>query len=111
GVSADDNQGIGGYDRIMGPNGQAQYFARDMGEACQILLRHYEHTYVMPGERFPRRAKTTDPITRDVRTSAHTMAGDAEFTHVGDVFSDTTNPGRKKSFDIRQVMKAAIDQD
>ena len=27
-VSAEDNQGIGGYDRIMGFNGQAQYFAR-----------------------------------------------------------------------------------
>ena len=38
GVSAEDNQGIGGYERIMGPNGQAQYFARDIGEACQILL-------------------------------------------------------------------------
>jgi hypothetical protein len=25
GVAAEDNQGIGGYERIMGPNGQAQY--------------------------------------------------------------------------------------
>ncbi len=32
GVSAEDNEGIGGYERIMGPNGQAQYFARDMAE-------------------------------------------------------------------------------
>ena len=29
-VSAEDNQGIGGYDRIMGLNGQAQYLARDI---------------------------------------------------------------------------------
>ena len=55
-VSAEDNQGIGGYDRIMGFNGQAQYWARDIDDACQILLRHYDHTYVAPGERFPRRA-------------------------------------------------------
>ena len=27
GVSAEDNAGIGGYDRVMGPNGQAQYWA------------------------------------------------------------------------------------
>ena len=27
GVSAEDNYGIGGYDRVMGPNGQAQYWA------------------------------------------------------------------------------------
>ena len=60
-VSAEDNLGIGGYDRIMGPNGEAQYWARDIAEACSILFRHYEHTYVAPGERFPRRADTRDP--------------------------------------------------
>ena len=31
---------------------------RDLADACEILLRHYEHTYVAPGERFPRRAAT-----------------------------------------------------
>ena len=70
GVSAEDNFGIGGYDRVMGPNGQAQYWARDIADACRILLRHYEHTYVAPGERFPRRAPTADPVERDVRTCA-----------------------------------------
>ena len=34
GVSAEDNFGIGGYDRIMGPNGQAQYWAPDLAGAC-----------------------------------------------------------------------------
>ena len=66
-VSAEDNIGIGGYEHIMGPNGQAQYWARDLRDACQILLRHYAHCYLMPGERFPRRAATTDPVARDVR--------------------------------------------
>jgi acetyl-CoA carboxylase carboxyltransferase component len=66
-ISAEDNQGIGGYDRIMGINGQAQYWAHDIDEACHILLRHYDHTYVAPGERFPRRAATIDPTDRDVR--------------------------------------------
>jgi acetyl-CoA carboxylase carboxyltransferase component len=32
GVSAEDNFGIGGYDRVMGPNGQAQYWAADLAE-------------------------------------------------------------------------------
>ncbi|HME09979.1 MAG TPA: carboxyl transferase domain-containing protein [Bryobacteraceae bacterium] len=111
GVSAEDNQGIGGYDRIMGPNGQAQYWARDIDEACHILLRHYEHTYIAPGERFPRPAETTDPIGRDVRTYPHAKGGEDGFALVGDIFSDETNPGRKKSFDIRKVMLAVIDQD
>ncbi|HLZ40107.1 MAG TPA: carboxyl transferase domain-containing protein [Candidatus Sulfotelmatobacter sp.] len=110
GISAEDNQGIGGYDRIMGINGQAQYWAHDIDEACHILFRHYDHTYVMPGERFPRLAATTDPIERDVQEFPH-VSGSEGFTRVGDIFADETNPGRKKSFDIRTVMTAAIDQD
>ena len=51
----------------MGFNGQAQYWARDIDEACHILLRHYEHTYVAPGERFPAQGRDRDPIDRDVR--------------------------------------------
>jgi acetyl-CoA carboxylase carboxyltransferase component len=108
GISAEDNQGIGGYDRIMGINGQAQYWAHDIDEACQILFRHYDHTYVMPGERFPRRAATSDAIERDVQDYAH--AGDG-FARVGDIFNNETNPGRKKSFDIRSVMMATVDRD
>ncbi len=109
-VSAEDNQGIGGYDRIMGFNGQAQYFARDLHEACQILLQHYEHTYVSPAERFPRRALTRDPYDRDVRLYPH-GGGDGSFALVGEIFSDVTNPGRKKSFEIRKVMMSVVDQD
>ncbi|MBZ5664530.1 MAG: ATP-grasp domain-containing protein [Acidobacteriia bacterium] len=114
-ISAEDNQGIGGYDRIMGINGQAQYWARDIDEACHILMRHYDHTYVAPGERFPRRAATSDPLDRDVRVHPHGRNGngngDDGFDTIGEILSDETNPGRKRSFDIRKVMMAAIDQD
>ena len=95
----------------MGLNGQAQYWARDIDEACRILLRHYEHTYVVPGERFPRRAATTDPIARDVQLYQHGNSREEGFVRVGEIFSDDTNPGRKKSFDIRTVMMAVVDQD
>ena len=107
GVSAEDNQSIGGYERIMGRNGQAQYLARDLTDACRILLRHYDHAYVAPGERFPRPAPTTDARDRDVRRAPH----GGEFATVGEVFAETTNPGRKKPFEIRRVMAAVIDQD
>jgi acetyl-CoA carboxylase carboxyltransferase component len=110
GVSAEDNFGIGGYDRIMGPNGQAQYWAPDLVAACEILFAHYEHTYVAPGERFPRRATTTDPVDRDVRSHPH-HAPNSEFATVGDIFSMEMNPERKKPFDIRAVMRAVADQD
>ena len=110
-ISAEDNQGIGGYDRIMGVNGQAQYFARDIDEACQTLMRHYEHAYVAPGERFPRRARSTDPRDRDIRFYPYADTPTNTFRQVGDVFSDEMNSGRKKSFDIRKVMMAVRDQD
>ncbi|HEX9306370.1 MAG TPA: carboxyl transferase domain-containing protein [Anaeromyxobacter sp.] len=110
-VSAEDNAGIGGYERIMGPNGQAQYRAGSVAEAIQLLFRHYEHAYVAPGERVPRRAVTHDPADRDVRRFPHGPAGGAGFDTVGDVLGVEKNPDRKKPFDIRRVMAACIDQD
>jgi len=111
GVSAEDDTGIGGFDRVMGVNGEAQYWARDVDEACRILLRHYEHSYVAPGERFPRRAPTGDPSDRDICSFPHGRDGGAGFDFVGEIFSDETNPGRRKPFDIRRVMRATVDQD
>jgi acetyl-CoA carboxylase carboxyltransferase component len=110
GVSAEDNFGIGGYDRIMGPNGQAQYWAPDLAGACAVLLDYYEHSYVAPGERFPRRAQTADAADRDVREAPHSAPG-SELATVGAIFSDETNPGRKQPFDIRSVMRAVTDSD
>jgi acetyl-CoA carboxylase carboxyltransferase component/biotin carboxyl carrier protein len=111
GVSADDNFGIGGYERVMGPNGQAQYWAPSLADACELLLHHYEYTYVKPGERFPRRIATSDPANRDVRPFPHAAVPDCDFTVVGDVFSADRNPERKKPFDVRSVMRSVTDQD
>jgi acetyl-CoA carboxylase carboxyltransferase component len=108
GVSAEDNFGIGGYDRIMGPNGQAQYWAPDLSGAVDVLLAHYAHTYRAPGERFPRPALTADPVDRDISNSPHAGPG-CDFTSVGEIF--TANPGRKKPFDIRSLLYAVADCD
>ncbi|MEU7612612.1 biotin carboxylase N-terminal domain-containing protein [Micromonospora sp. NPDC049204] len=110
GVSAEDNFGIGGYARVMGPNGQAQYFVPTLAAAQEILLSHYAHTYVTQGERGPRRASTIDPVTRDVTASPHHHP-DSDFITVGDIFSATANPDRKKPFAIRAVLQAVSDQD
>ena len=97
GVSAEDNFGIGGYDRVMGPNGQAQYWAPNLAAACEILFAHYDHAYVAPGERFPRRAETSDPVDRDVCAFPHVHPS-SDFTTVGDIFSDaTTRTARSRS--------------
>lgn len=110
-VSAEDNHGIGGYERVMGPNGQAQYFASSFTEACEILRRHYELTYVVPGERFSRRRLTADPVDRDVCTSPHAALTGSPFRSVGDVFSAELNPERKQPFDMRSVMRSVADAD
>ena len=110
GVSAEDNFGIGGYDRVMGPNGQAQYWAPHLPAALDVLMQHYAHTYVVPGESGPRRAETTDPSDRDITSYPHNTP-DSDFTTVGEIFSSTSNPERKKAFDIRTVMRAVADQD
>ncbi|MEP7090328.1 MAG: carboxyl transferase domain-containing protein, partial [Nocardioidaceae bacterium] len=110
GVSAEDNFGIGGYDRVMGPNGQAQYWAPDLPAALGVLMEHYQHTYVAPGEPGPRRVVTADPFDRDVSTYPHAVP-DSDFRTVGEIFSAEHNPDRKKAFDIRTVMRAVADQD
>ncbi len=111
GVSAEDNFGIGGFERIMGPNGEAQYWAPTLAMACALLLRHYAHTYVVPGEKHPRRAPTADPADRDVCASPHKRVDGSEFASVGDIFSAEFNGERKKPFDMRSVMRAVTDSD
>ncbi|HUC22035.1 MAG TPA: carboxyl transferase domain-containing protein [Streptosporangiaceae bacterium] len=110
GVSAEDNFGIGGYDRVMGPNGEAQYWAPSLAAACDVLMAHYDHTYIAPGETAPRRATTSDPRDRDVSSFPHVVA-DSGFATIGEIFSAEHNSDRKKPFDIRAVMGALADQD
>ncbi len=110
GVSAEDNFGIGGYDRIMGPNGQAQYWAPDIGAAVDVLLAHYEHAYLAPGERFPRPAVTADPAGRDISASPHLAPG-SDFATLGEIFDAAGNPGRKKPFDMRSLLYGVVDAD
>ncbi|MEQ3554178.1 biotin carboxylase N-terminal domain-containing protein [Pseudonocardia nematodicida] len=110
GVSAEDNFGIGGYDRIMGPNGQAQYWAPDLSGSVKVLLSHYAHTWTLPGERFPRPAPSTDPVTRDVTTAPHS-GPNCEFGTLGEIWAAETNGERKKPFDIRSVLRGVADAD
>ena len=111
GVSAEDNFGIGGYDRVMGPNGQAQYWAPNLAAACDVLMAHYDHTYVAPGETGA--AARRPPPTRPTATSPATRTRwrAATSPRSGEIFSAEHNPDRKKPFDIRTVMRALSDQD
>ena len=45
-----------------------------------------------------------------MRSSPH-EAADSDLETVGEIFSEDTNPGRKKPFDVRSVMRAVADSD
>lgn len=110
-VSAEDEVGIGGFERIMGPNGEAQYYAHSLVDAYRILYQHYSYTYVIPGEAGPRRSLTTDPPERAVTEAPFEAQDGQDFQTVGDIFDDSSNPGRKRPFAMRELMRALIDQD
>ena len=111
GVSAENERGIGGFERVMGPNGQAQYFASDLGQAYAILFDYYRFSYRKANEPLPRKnTETSDPIDRSILTHPYKSESES-FKVIGDIFNSKTNPGRKKPFAIREVMSAVMDQD
>jgi acetyl/propionyl-CoA carboxylase alpha subunit/acetyl-CoA carboxylase carboxyltransferase component len=110
-VSAEDEVAIGGYEQTMGPNGQGQYYARNLAEAYRLLYEYYRFSYVVPGEPGPRPFATTDPSTRNACLSVLAPDESFDFATVGEIFDDATNPGRKRPFSMRAVMSAVIDQD
>ena len=63
-VAAPTNNGIGGLEEIMGPNGEAQYAAADLKEAYDILFRHYDFTYIPKGSSYVPLVNTEDPLHR-----------------------------------------------
>lgn len=109
-VSAEDEAAIGGYERIMGPNGEAQYQARNLVDAYRILYEHYRFDYISPGEASPRRLESGDPEDRSI-CDYEIVEDEFGFATVGEIFSDETNPGRKRPFSMRAVMRSVIDQD
>jgi len=110
-VSAEDERGIGGFERVMGPNGQAQYFAKDLAEAYRLLFEHYRFTYRVKDSGGVPKWETTDPADRSILTETYTPTNGEDFNTIGEIFDDATNPGRKKPFAIREVMKAVVDND
>jgi acetyl/propionyl-CoA carboxylase alpha subunit/acetyl-CoA carboxylase carboxyltransferase component len=107
-VAGPTNEAIGGLE-VMLANGEAQYEAGDLHAAYDLLLTHYEYTHVMPGERRVRAVVSRDAHDRDIGAEAYGGAGG--FSRVGEIFDEAANPGRKKPFAIREVIRAVADQD
>ena len=99
---------IGGYDEVMGPNGQAHHKAADDD-------RRLPDGVLPPLAVQPRRDEqapvvaSTDPLDRDITPDPYTEP--EPFETVGDVLDKTTHPGRKQAFAMRLVMGAVVDRD
>ncbi len=110
-VSADTNVEIGGVERIMGPNGQAQVRVANLTQAYRVLFDHYRYAYVQPGATAPEPIASSDPDDRDVGLTAYDDRLGQGFGRIADIFSASHNPERKKPFDMRQLMHATRDAD
>jgi acetyl/propionyl-CoA carboxylase alpha subunit/acetyl-CoA carboxylase carboxyltransferase component len=110
-VSGEDEAAIGGYEHVMGPNGEAQYFAHDFLDAYRILTDHYRYTYVVPGEACPRPLLSQDPPERDVTLEEYGEDDGLGYATIGEIFDAETNPGRKRPFSMRALMRALVDRD
>ena len=96
GVSAEDNFGIGGYDRVMGPNGQAQYWAPDLAarlRAAPALLRAHLRG---AGRALPAPRRQHRPADRDISGAPH-EAPDSDLETVGAIFSRGDQPGPQEA--------------
>ena len=109
GVSAEDNFGIGGYDRIMGPNGQAQYWAPDLSGAVDVLLRALRAH--LPGARASRSRGRRRPPTRSTGTSPTPRTPGRAATSAPSARSSPPTRSARSPFDIRSVLRAVADAD
>jgi hypothetical protein len=112
GVSAEDNFGIGGYDRVMGPNGQAQYWAPDLAGGHRHPAGPLRRTPMsLPGGDGPRHAPTTDPVDRDVSDSRTPLDGRTSPPSARSSRTRRTPTARSPSTSARSSRALVCDQD
>lgn len=103
-VSEEDDTLLGGYDAVMGPNGQSHHSAETLEQAYRLVLLHHDLLGQSAQPRY-----THDAWDRDVCATPY--RGRLAVDSVGDVLDEAANPGRKTPFEIRAVMQALQDQD
>ena len=99
---------IGGYDEVMGPNGQAHHKAATMIDAYRMVFSHHSLCSRRRDDGAPVVA-SSDPLDRDITPDRYTEP--EPFATVGEVLDKSTHPGRKQAFAMRSVMGAVVDRD
>ena len=95
---------IGGFERIMGPNGEAQYYARNLSRRPTARSSsYYDCSYVVPGREWATpTSKPSDPADRRHRLQTPLRPPKRTATvptspSLGEIFDDDTNPGTQAS--------------
>lgn len=101
GDSENSDGALGGYDGVMGHNGEAHHRAPDIASAYRIVFAYHRL--------FGTTTPTTDPVDRDICVDPYQGPGDRHT--VGAVLEGASNPGRKVPFAIRPVMASLVDRD
>lgn len=91
---------LGGYDEVMGPNGEAHHHAPTADAAFDLARRHH---------RLGRARQTSDDPDRSVAEDPYEGPGDHSL--IGEVLDVAHNPERKKPFAVRPLMRALVDRD
>ena len=111
GVSAEDNLGIGGYGRVMGPERRGPVLGAEPGRGVRRAVRAPRAD--VPGAGRALAAPGDDDGSRSTATCARRRTPSRASTSTPSATSSRrrANPDRKKPFDIRTLMDATIDQD
>lgn len=99
---------IGGFDDVMGPNGEAHHVVESLPEAYRLIFDHLSLCEARRDGTAPSVA-TADDLRRSVCESPY--AGAEPFATIGDLLDRDSHPTRKRPFAIRPVMQSLIDAD
>ncbi len=107
-VSAEDNLGIGGAERVMFPSGQSQAMVKDLAAGHRLLLEHAE-LYWKNNEKLIK-IDSSDKKDRNICEAPYPVELGHGFSKIKAIFSEEKNPGRKKPFSVRPIMEAVKDK-
>lgn len=100
GRSEADDLLLGGYQEVMGPNGEAHHRVSDLDSAFTLVRTHH---------RLARHRPTPDPSDRSVCDDPY--RGEGAHSTVGDILDGALNPERKLPFSVRPLMASLVDRD
>jgi acetyl-CoA carboxylase carboxyltransferase component len=99
---------IGGYDEVMGPNGQAHHLAENIIDAYRMVFAH--HTLcTRRSDQSAAIVNSHDSVERDLTKDPYNEP--EPFDTVGEILLAESHSDRKQAFAIRPVLDSLVDRD